>query len=331
MNIIHPEHFKQHLIKKLNYFYIFLGQDLFLLNTNQNLIINFSHQKGFLETVIINIEKTKDWDKVFNFYKKRNLFSKKNILVIDLNIKVFNKDSTKNIQKLIYLLNSDILIILKTNHLSYSVQKHKFLEVLKKYGHIVSCFTPYNLNFINWIKYEICEKNIKMEEKAFLLLCKYYEGDTFFINKILNMISIIWPDLYIKKEDIKKIISDFFSFLPSHWIDATFQGHKKKAIHILNEFYKKKYNPLILIRCLQKDLLILIFIKREKIININLFLQKNNIRKTRYKFFRKILKNINDKIFLQSIQILLKMEIKIKKHYSNSIWIELCQLTLILC
>lgn len=331
MNIIYPDKLKQHLIKKLNCCYVFLGEDLCLLENNQNLILKFANQQGFKENIIVNIEKNQDWEKIFNFYKIRNLFFKKTTLIINLIIKKLNKTLVKNINDIILLFHSDILIILKFNHLSFCVERRKSFDILKKHTNIISCFTPYNLNFINWIKYEISEKNIKIEEKAFLLLCKYYEGNTLFIYKTLDMLLIRWPNTYIKTEKIKKIIINFFNFLPIHWINAIFQNHKKKAIYILDTFYKKQHNPLILIRSLQKDLLILIYARREKKINIDMFLKKNNIGNARYKFFKNALEKNSNKNFLKAIEILLKIEISIKKKHSGFVWVQLYQLTLILC
>ncbi|WP_284443111.1 DNA polymerase III subunit delta [Buchnera aphidicola] len=330
MKSISPDELKKTLIKKLNYFYIFLGEDVFLSERNQDLILNSAYQKGFLEKVIINIEKDKDYKKINFFYKNKNLFFKKTTLIINFIIKKLNVFMIENIYKTFSLLDSDILIILKFNHLSHFIEKNKLLDKFKEF-HIVSCFTPYNLRFINWIKYEIREKNINIEEKAFSLLCKYYEGNTLFIYKILDILYITWPNTYITTEKIKKIIIDFFDLSPLHWVNSIFQGQIEKAIYILKIFYKKKYNHLILVRALQKDLLKLISIKREKKINIHVQLRQHNIWYTRYKFFISAFKKMNNDKLLRAIQILVKIEINIKKKYNNNIWNQLQELTLILC
>jgi len=331
MKKINPEQLKKHLIQGLNYFYIFLGEDFSLLEKNQDLILNFAHQKGFLEKVKIDIERDKDWEKIILFYRTKGLFFKKTILVINFLIKDINDFLIKRIYNIFYLLNSDILTILKFNHLSHFIQQDKSLCQFKKQYNIISCFTPYNLQFINWIKYEIKEKKINLEEQAFFLLCRYYEGNTLFIYKILDILLITWPNICITKHKIKKIIADFFDFSPLYWINSIFQGHIKKSIYMLKFFRKKKYNPLILVRSLQKDLLKLIHIKREEKIDIYLLLKENNIWNTRYKFFINAFKRINNNNLFKAIQILVKIEINVKKKYNNYVWNQLQELTLILC
>ncbi|ANZ22639.1 DNA polymerase III subunit delta [Buchnera aphidicola (Diuraphis noxia)] len=331
MNIIHLDKFQQHLNNKLNSCYIFLGEDLFLLNKNQNLLLKFANQNGFTEIFTVNIENNQDWEKILNFCNKRNLFLKKTTLIINFSITYLNKKIIKSINEINSLFCSDILFLLKFNHLSHLFKNNQSLNIIKNYGNMISCCTPYNLDFINWIKYEINKKNIKIEEKAFFLLCKYYEGNTSFINDVLDFLFKTCPNISITIENMKKIITEFFNFLPLHWINAILQNNKEKAIYILHTFYQKKYNPLILIRILQKDLLILIYAKHEKIININMLLKKHNVWNTRYKFFKQAIENINYQNCLQAIKILLKIEINIKQKYSKSVWIQLYELTLTLC
>ncbi|WAI18413.1 MAG: DNA polymerase III subunit delta [Buchnera aphidicola (Acyrthosiphon caraganae)] len=330
MNHINPDKLKKKLMQKLNYFYIFLGDDLFLSEKNQRLILNFAFKKGFLEKVIINIEKDKDWEKIVFFYENKNLFFKKTTLVVNFLMKKLNPILIKKMHRVYSSLNLDILIILKFNHLSSFVQKNKLLDKFENCD-IVSCFTPYELHFIRWLKYEIQEKNINIEEKAFFLLCKYYEGDTLFIYKILDILLITWPNTFITTEKIKKIIIDFFDFYPIYWVNSIFLGQAEKAIYILNIFFKKQYNPLFLIRSLQKDLLKLIYIKREKQLSIHFIMKKHNIWSSRHKFFISALKKINNNNLLKAINILVQIEINIKKNYNNHVWNQLQKLTLILC
>ncbi|QIQ42016.1 MAG: DNA polymerase III subunit delta [Buchnera aphidicola (Microlophium carnosum)] len=330
MNNITPDKLKKQLMQKLESFYIFLGEDTFLLERNQDLVLNFAYKKGFSKKVIMNIEKDTDYKKIILFCKTKNLFFKKTTLVVNFLIKKLNMIANEYIYQIFSLFNPDILMILKFNHLSHFFKKNKLFYTFKKCN-IVSCFTPYNLHFINWITYEMQEKNIEMEEKAFFLLCKYYEGNTLFIYKILDILSITWPNTCISAEKIKNVIINFFDLSPLHWINSIFQRQIEKSIYILNVFCKKQYNPLILVRYLQTDLLKLIYIKREKKISMHILLEKNNVWSTRYKFFINAFKKINNSSLLKAIQILVKIEINIKKKYNNDVWNQLQELTLILC
>ncbi|AYN24635.1 DNA polymerase III subunit delta [Buchnera aphidicola] len=330
MKIIYPEELKKKLIQQLNCCYILLGEDSLLLNKTEKLIFCVAKNKKFVEKETINIEKNTDWNKVIDFYQLKNLFFKKTILIINFIIKKLNLSLIKNINSISFFKSKNTLIILKFNELSSFVKKNTTLKILMSENDIICCDTPHEWAFKNWLKYEIKKRNLKITQESFLLLHKYYEGNTLCAYQILDILLITWPGKTIKIEKIKKIINQFSIFFPSNWINAIFNNDVEKAIYILDGFFKQKYNPLILIRSLQKDLLVLLNMKREKKINIDFFLKKNNIWLNRSKFFIKALYSIDFNIFLKIIRILLQIEIKIKKEYNNSVWIELKTLTLLL-
>lgn len=330
MKIIYTEELKKKLIKKLNYLYILLGEDLFLLDKNEKLILNFAKKEQFLEKNIINIEKNTDWNKIIDFYKLKNIFFKKNILIINVMIKKLDSLSIGYINKILSSENTDILVIVKFYTISNSIKKSKKIKIFNLENNIISCFTPYEWAFKNWLQYEIKERKLKITQDSFLLLYKYYQGNTLFAHQILNIISITWPYTNIQKENIKEIIYNFAIFSPIHWINAIFSQNIKQSIYILDSFFQKKYNPIILVRSLQNDLLILINMKREKKIDVSTFLKKNNIWINRSKFFIHALNTINFNCFLKIIRILLQIEKKIKQNHDNSVWTELKTITLLL-
>ncbi|QIE02135.1 DNA polymerase III subunit delta [Buchnera aphidicola] len=327
---IHVYELKKYLHQKLHNIYVLLGENNSLLKKNQNIIQQFAFKKGFINTITIDIEKNQDWEKVILTYKIRNLFFQKTILVINLLIKNINTFIFKKIYKIFNLFNSDILTILKFHHLSNIIKNSIFFKNFQKKNYIISCYTPYNIDFILWIKYEIKERNIKMSKQAFLLLCKYYDGNTLYILNVLDMIFITFPNTYIELEMIKQIIVHFLDYSSLNWINYIFQFKTQKAISILSLFSKKKYNPLILVRSLQIDLTKLVYIKREKNININQLLKKHNICTIRHKFFIHAIHKINYFNLLKAITILLKIEINIKNNYNHFIWYQLKELTLTL-
>ncbi|QCI17252.1 DNA polymerase III subunit delta [Buchnera aphidicola (Aphis helianthi)] len=330
MKFIYTEKLKKKIIKKFNLFYILLGEDLIFLNKNKKIILNCAKTQGFVENHVINIEKNTDWNKVINFYNSKNLFFKKKILIINLILKQLNSLLIQNINKLLSFENLDILTIVKFNQLSNNFKNYLLTQKNTLKTDIIWCFTPYGLTFKNWLKHEIKEKKIEITENAFLLLYKYYEGNTLLVHHILNMILLIWRNEYITSQKIKNIINKFAIFTPLDWINAIFQNKIEQAFYILDTFYKQKYNVLILIRSLQKDLLILINMKREKEINMNIFLKKNNVFLNRIKFFNFAIKSINFNNVLKVIRILLQIDIKIKIEYNHDVWMELKTLTLLL-
>ncbi|CAL4324455.1 DNA polymerase III subunit delta [Buchnera aphidicola] len=330
MNNIYPENLNKRLQEKLHSYYILLGEDIVFLKRNQDIIFKFAYQQGFIQKNFINIENNTDWIKIIHFCQKKNLFNHKRILVINYLIKNHSIFLIKNLNKVSLFFYEDILIILKLNQSSSIFLEKKFFNKCIINGVIISCFSPNTNQFINWIKNEIKEKNINIDNHAIFLIYKNYEGNTLFCSKLLEMILLTYPNKHITVEKIKKIINDFRILSPLDWINKILNRNSKDAMSILNRFSKQQYNSLILIRALQRDLLKLIYMKREKKININIFFKKNCIIDMRQKYFIHAYKYIHINQCIQAIKILVQTELKIKKQYNNDIWINLKTLTLIL-
>ena len=81
---------------------------------------------------------------------------------------------------------------------------------------------------------------------------------------------------------------------------------------------------------MQKDLLILLSIKREKKTNLYFLYKQNNVYFNRIKFFNLAIKSINFDNLFKVIRILLQIDIKLKIEYNCNVWIELKTLTLLL-
>ncbi|WP_367673474.1 hypothetical protein [Buchnera aphidicola] len=93
--------------------------------------------------------------------------------------------------------------------------------------------------------------------------------------------------------------------------------------------HKQQYNPTLLIRLIQKDLLILIHMKRNQKINYHLFLNEKKICHKRNLILINACINSKNENLYKMIKIITHLELKIKKNHSNqSLWTQLRLLSL---
>lgn len=58
-------------------------------------------------------------------------------------------------------------------------------------------------------------------------------------------------------------MNDAAHFTPFHWVDALLMGKSKRALHILQQLRLEGSEPVILLRTLQRELLLLVNLKRQ--------------------------------------------------------------------
>jgi DNA polymerase III delta subunit len=61
-------------------------------------------------------------------------------------------------------------------------------------------------------------------------------------------------------------VNDAAHFTPYHWVDALLAGKSKRVLHVLQQLRLEGCEPAILLRTLQRELLLLVTLKRQSAI-----------------------------------------------------------------
>ncbi|WP_159191199.1 DNA polymerase III subunit delta, partial [Klebsiella pneumoniae] len=76
-------------------------------------------------------------------------------------------------------------------------------------------------------------------------------------------LSLLWPDGKLTLPRVEQAVNDAAHFTPFHWVDALLMGKSKRALHILQQLCLEGSEPVILLRTLQRELLLLVNLKRQ--------------------------------------------------------------------
>ncbi|XBC44239.1 MAG: DNA polymerase III subunit delta [Buchnera aphidicola (Schlechtendalia peitan)] len=321
MNIINPEQLFLSFFNNLQPYYIIIGNNEFFIHESEKIIFSIAQKYGFSKTEIIKIKYHIKYDLMPNFFKKR-MFFKKKIVILDLSNTMLTESVQKKLSNLSDSINSDILLIIKKNKKEHILDDIWF-KIFKLKGTIIYCHTLLDEKINIWIKNKIHNLKINICENAKNVLIKFYQGNIISLCNLLNVLALTWPNTKINKENILSIINDEAIFTLQEWIDTILIGDFKKSIRILNIFIVQNYNQIILIRYLQNYLLIILTIKNKEINNINCVLKTIKMSQSRYEFLKNIARKKSFKNMHESIQLLTKIEISIKKSYRKSIWNQL--------
>ena len=126
--------------------------------------------------------------------------------------------------------------------------------------------------------------------------------------------------------------SDAAHFTPFHWVDALLAGKSKRALHILRQIHSEDGEPVILLRTLQRDLLLLVTLQRQMTQTpLRTLFDQHRVWQNRRALFGDALQRINAPQLAQALRLLTQTELTLKQDYGQSVWAELETLTLMLC
>ncbi|AKC60477.1 DNA polymerase III subunit delta [Blochmannia endosymbiont of Camponotus (Colobopsis) obliquus] len=334
MIYLYPEQLSSQLKKKINNIYILYGTNPLLLQESQNKIYKTAKKCGFNQKYSFLLDKNTNWSNIFNKCKNLHLFNNKQILSFTISNNYINDIVNKKISVLFSLCNKNLLFIVHIDKLTNYKKNYIFL---KKFHHktiLINCNTPQANYLLNWILDTAKKMNILLDHKICQLLHEYYQDDLSSVVELLKNLRYIYPDDIISLTQVKKTINKLINFTPSHWINTLLSGNYKLSCHILHKLKLENIEPVILLRKLQHEILLLLTYKQQTQQNItqNLLSDKYKIKSNKHQLLLiKALKRLNFNQLSISIKIMFQLELEIKQNNIYNTWSTFEVLTLLLC
>ncbi|QIQ21593.1 DNA polymerase III subunit delta [Zophobihabitans entericus] len=315
--------------QKLLPYYFLVGTEPYLQHQAQTVLQQNLKQAGFEEQYIFTIDAQTDWNKIYDHCQSLSLFSSQTLLVLLFGENGVNTTITAKLNELIPLLNPDIALILSLGKITKPQENSVWFKALSEQSLWVNCTAPDTAGLPQWLNQQAQAKGLKLEPQSIELLSYYYEGNLLALSQILEQLILLFPEGKVSFEQIENNINDSAIFTPYHWIDAILAGKTKRTMHILQQLKLNEVEVLILLRTIQRELLLLINLKRSSM-PVRQAFDQYKVWQNRRPLFTQILNRLALHDLYQALNKLTQIEISLKQDYSTEIWRELESLSLLL-
>lgn len=329
---IYPEQLGAQLREGLRASYLLTGNEPLLLQESVDAIRTTAIAEGFTEHYHFTLDAQTSWESIFSCCQSLSLFAQRQTLTLQFPENGPNAAMTEQLGKLSQLLHSDILLICQLAKLSKAQENSGWFKGLLSGGVMVPCQTPEAAQLPRWVASRARGMKLTLDEPAIQLLCYCYEGNLLALSQALERLSLLWPDGVLTLPRVEEAVSDAAHFTPFHWVDALLAGKSKRAIHILHQLEKEDSEPVILLRTLQRDLLILLQLQRQQAHQpLRALMDKQRIWQNRRALFSEALSRLDGTRLHQAVHLLTKIELTLKQDYGQRVWPQLETLSLLLC
>ncbi|CUX96087.1 DNA polymerase III subunit delta [Candidatus Mikella endobia] len=328
---MYAEQLNVQLQESLSSCYLLFGNEPLLLRESQDQICSMARKQQFNERFNIILDANTDWYSIFNLCKARSLFSSRQVLLLILQEGSIKYEIEDNLLQLSSLLHDDLLLIIRGTNLTSTLEKSAWFNAFKSIAVLVSCITPEQSQLPNWVMKRANSMNIKLDHAACKLLCYCYEGNLPALVQTLEMLVIIYPDRNMTFKRVEITVNDASHFTLFNLVDAVLAGKSQRAIHIMQQLQLEATDPVILLRWIQREIMLLLILKRH-----TTAFSRDMLKNYKIWYKRKLLLNqaVGRFTMLQlrnAIALAAKIEISIKQDYNNYVWSDLNALILILC
>lgn len=328
---IYPEQLGAQLREGLRACYLLSGNEPLLLQEAQDAIRAAAQQQEFTEHVSVALEIGTDWQEIFSACQALSLFASRQTLLLTLPENGPNAAMSEQLLTLSTLLHSDILLILRATRLTKAQENSAWYKAFSANAVAVPCQTPEHGQLPRWVTMRAKKLNLTLDDAANQLLCYCYEGNLLALSQALERLSLMWPDGKLTLPRVEQAVNDAAHFTPFHWVDALLAGKSKRALHILRQMRAEDSEPVILLRTLQRDLLLLLTLQRQMAYTpLRTLYDRHRVWQNRRALFAEALQRLTATRLAKAITLLTQTELTLKQDYGQTVWAELETLTLML-
>ena len=242
-------------------YYLILGSDPYLQHYAQTKLRKAFKQAEYDEQHSFTINGQTDWSAMYDSCQAMNLFSSKTLLYLDIGEGVLNVSVAGKLNTLCEMLTPDIGLIISLVKITKAQENAPWYKALSNKLVVVNCATPQAAQLPLWIKTYLQQMHMTIEQPAIELLSYCYEGNLLALTQIIEQLQLLYPNQTITYEQVESNINDSAIFTPFHWVDAMISNKAKRAMHVLQQLKMNDFEPLILMRIVQRELILLINLK----------------------------------------------------------------------
>lgn len=329
---VYPEQLAAQLREGLRACYVLCGNDPLLLQESQDSIRHAAQQADFQEHYTYILDAHTEWESIFSICQALSLFASRQTLMLILPENGPTAPMAEQLLKLTTLLHDDILLLLRGTKLTKAQENSAWFKALSDKGVFVSCQTPEQAQLPRWVTRRAKELSLELDEPANQLLCYCYEGNLLALAQSLERLSLLYPDGKLTLPRVEEAVNDAAHFTPYHWLDALLAGKSKRAWHILRQLQQEDSEPVILLRTVQRELLMLLHLKRKMDTTpIRTLFDQQKVWQNRRALVTQALQRLTLAQLSQAVRLLTQMEITLKQDYGQSVWAELESLSMLFC
>lgn len=329
---LYPEQLRAQLNEGLRAAYLLLGNDPLLLQESQDAVRQAAAAQGFDEHHTVALDASTDWNALFSLCQAMSLFASRQTLLLQLPDNGPNAAINEQLVTLTSLLHDDLLLIVRGNKLTKAQENAAWFTALGNRSVLVTCQTPEQAQLPRWVANRAKQNNLQLDDAANQLLCYCYEGNLLALAQALDRLTLLWPDGKLTLPRVEQAVNDAAHFTPFHWVDALLAGKSKRALHILQQLKLEASEPVILLRTLQRELLLLLNLKRQMAHTpLRALFDKHRVWQNRRAVTTEALNRLSPNQLRQAVHLLSRTELIVKQDYGQSVWAELEGISLLLC
>ncbi len=313
--------------------YLLMGNEPLLLQESKDMLYQQAKKQGFLDKQRFTLDKQVDWNDIFDCCQALSLFSNQQIIELEIPEAGVSAAAGKELVNLSTMLNPDILLVVIGNKLTRAQESTKWFKALHQNGLLVSCNSPELRQLPQFVQQRCKKLKLTPDAEAVQMLAQWHEGNLLALAQSLEKLALLYPDGKLTMPRVEAALSRHNHFTPFQWTDALLAGQAKRAQRILRQLQAEGPEAVILLRTLQKELIILIEMRMafEQGQALGKIFDQHRIWQNKRPLYSAALQRLTLSQIKRQVHSLCALELSVKTTFDQDPWPKISQLSIELC
>lgn len=264
MQYLNPEQLKAQLERDVSVFYLLFGQDQLLLQECLEMIRQAADSLGPVEKYQLLVDAKSDWQEIRTTCQTMTLFAQRRLVQLTFVEGPPTASQREKLAAIAPLISLGLTLVVVLPNCGIAERESSWFKLYSHYGICLDCRTPNQQQLPKWILRRCAVLGLYPDRETVVLLCYHYEGNLLALAQLLDRLKQAYPDNgQLTASQTLPLIHDVAHFTAWQWVDSLLLGDSERALHILRQLIFQGSEPLLLVRALQNELLLLIDMQRQ--------------------------------------------------------------------
>ncbi|MBD1555836.1 DNA polymerase III subunit delta [Vibrio sp. S9_S30] len=321
-----------HLPRSQYGIFLIFGNEPLLLQESREAIQQHAQSQGFEERHRFAVDAQLDWNVVYDCCQALSLFSARQIIELEIPETGVNAAIGKELIHLADSLHPDVMLVLIGHKLTKQQENAKWFKTLSSNGCVVTCLTPDTQRLPQFVQQRCRKLNLVPDNQAIQMLAQWHEGNLLALSQSLEKLALLYPDGQLTLVRVEEALSRHNHFTPFQWSDSLLAGQSKRAQRILRQLEAEGTEAIILLRTLQKELLVILEVHKESVSQpLGQVFDARRIWQTKRPMYSAALQRLTPSDIRQLLTLAAQAEMDAKTRYDRPVWLQLAQISLQFC
>lgn len=239
--------------KKLSSMYLISGDVPLLIQETLDSLRQLAKEQGFITRKSYHASTGIDWEMLQTSVSSYSLFTEKQVVELHFNTATLNEAFSKQLQHLLTLLHSDILLLLSFPKLDQKTQKTAWLQEIEKRGVVTPIWPIESQQLPGWLRQRMRQTNLSTNEMGLRLLADATEGNLLAAAQVISQLFACYGPGQLSPDQIAELLSDHARFDIFQLAEQCLAGNTGKALRILQHLKQVNTEATLVLWALARE------------------------------------------------------------------------------